>query len=464
MIGLNPQLALLIWFVLLVLLFRYDPARDPEQSSALWIPLIWLIIMSSRRPAQWLGQSGVSADEAYQDGNLLDRMVLLTLILLALRVLSTRRVVWGDLVGQNLALASFLLFALVSVSWSEEPLVSVRRWIRDLGTYLMIIVVLSDDRPFDAVRTLIRRVCYFLIPLSIVFIKYYPGFGVTYSVWTGQAMYVGVTTGKNNLGLLCVLSALYFFWDILARWSHRANVRTRKIILVDVAFIGMTLWLLRLANSATASVCLAVGLTIIVAAHSSFGKSNPGRLLKLVPSAIAFYLILNWAFEFNDLVIRALGKDPSLTGRTALWADLWSFETNPLVGTGYESFWLGERLKIIWRLHPWRPNQAHNGYLEVYLNLGLMGIALLGAVVISCYRRISAAFRDSIDLAKLMLAVWTTMLLFCTTEAGFKYPILWFIFLLATVAVPLAPQPAPRTVGRPARPPRAGLPIRRPST
>jgi len=45
-----PSLALFLWLVLLLLLLRFDPARDPETSLALWVPVIWLFIDGSRLP------------------------------------------------------------------------------------------------------------------------------------------------------------------------------------------------------------------------------------------------------------------------------------------------------------------------------------------------------------------------------------------------------------------------------
>ena len=73
---------------------------------------------------------------------------------------------------------------------------------------------------------------------------------------------------------------------------------------------------------------------------------------------------------------------PALTGRTGIWQTVLNEPNNPLLGTGYASFWLGERLQRIWALYPRTPLlQAHNGYIEVYLNLGMVGVALLGGVL-----------------------------------------------------------------------------------
>jgi len=132
--------------------------------------------------------------------------------LLAIGILILRSFNWGDFVARNVALVAFVSFALVSVLWSDFPLVSFKRWFRDLGNYIVILVVLSDPRPLEAVHTLLRRLCYLLIPLSILLIKYYSYLGRAYSEWTGAAEYIGAMTSKNMLGVVCLISGIFFFW------------------------------------------------------------------------------------------------------------------------------------------------------------------------------------------------------------------------------------------------------------
>ncbi len=59
-----PYLALLLWFVMLVGLFWFDPAKEPKVSGALWVPLIFLFFMASRQPTQWLSGQVIAVDEA----------------------------------------------------------------------------------------------------------------------------------------------------------------------------------------------------------------------------------------------------------------------------------------------------------------------------------------------------------------------------------------------------------------
>ncbi|MGB6199853.1 MAG: hypothetical protein WBF35_09925, partial [Candidatus Acidiferrales bacterium] len=245
-----PTLALLGWLVLLLGLLFFDPAKEPETSAALWIPVIWMFIAGSRLPSQWLDIQGGTAVQVSEDGNPVDRTILAILIFLAIVVLLSRRFRWGNFLTQNIALVAFVLFALLSVFWSDFPDVCLKRWFRDLGNYFVILVVLSDPRPLHAVRTVLRRLFYLLVPLSIVLIKYFPDIGRGFDTWTGAGTFVGVTTSKNLLGLVALISGLFFLWDFVTRWPNRKAGIEKKIIMLDAAFIAMTFWLLSDSNSA----------------------------------------------------------------------------------------------------------------------------------------------------------------------------------------------------------------------
>ena len=430
-----PFLALGLWFLLLVALLLWDPAKDPKVSAALWVPIIWMFIVGSRLPAQWLGGSVGSSAQALEEGSTIDRTVFFVLILMAVVILMSRSFNWGEFFTRNMSLMLFVLFGLLSVLWSESTLVSFKRWFRDLGPYVVILVVLSEARPLEAVRTTLRRLSYLLIPLSIVLIKYFPYLGKHYSEWTGAAEFSGAATSKNLLGVMCLVSGLFFFWDTLTRWSDRKERRTKRIIAVNFAFIAMTFWLLNLAHSATSSVCLMIGCLVIVVARGRWAKRHPGFLKVLIPVSFCLYLIVGFGFDLNGQLAGLVGRDATLTDRTAIWKLVFSMNTNPIVGTGYESFWLGPRLQEIWKM--FGPiNEAHNGYLEVYLNLGLVGVFLLCGLLIAGYRKIGKQFTSSPALAPLNLAIWTVMLFYNMTEAGFRSGLMWITFLLGAMAVP----------------------------
>jgi exopolysaccharide production protein ExoQ len=448
-----PTLALVLWAVLLLALLRFDPAKEPGTSVALWIPLIWMFIMGSRLPSQWLGTGPRIAAQALEEGNPLDRSIFAALILLALLILTLRSFSWSGFISRNIFLMTFLLFAFASVFWSDFPFVSLKRWFRDLGNYLIILVVLSDPHPVEAVRTLFRRLAYLLIPLCILLDKYFPNLSKQYDGWSGASMYVGATTGKNLLGLLALLSGLFFIWDTVTRWSARKDRGTKRIIQVNLAFIVMSLWLLITANSATCRVCMLIGTVVVLSVHSAWGKRHLTLLRVLIPATFCLYLILAFGLGASGQMAAAVGKDPTLTDRTKIWSFVLSMHTNPLVGTGYESFWLGPRLEYFWQISGLGGlNEAHNGYLEIYLNLGLIGLLLMCVFLLASYRNISKQFARYPDLASLNLALWGIMLFYNVTEAGFRSGLMWLIFLLGGIALPERPAESAKSIPLSSRP------------
>src|SRR5260370_350601 len=98
---------------------------------------------------------------------------------------------------------------------------------------------------------------------------------------------------------------------------------------------------------------------------------------------------------FNRELVTNVGRNPTLTGRTDLWKQCLKIAGNPLVGTGFESFWLGWRIQRIWDQNVGiRLNEAHNGYLELYLQLGWCGALLLAVGLAMGYLRTVRVLRS----------------------------------------------------------------------
>jgi len=133
-------------------------------------------------------------------------------------------------------------------------------------------------------------------------------------------------------------------------------------------------------------------------------------------------------------MVAALGKDPTLTGRTEIWGLVLGLHTNPWVGTGFESFWLGPRLEKMWTALPNFPiNEAHNGYLEVYLNLGWAGICFIALLLVTGYKRIIFGICRNPERASLFLGFLLCTLFYSFTEAGFRMMTVAWVFLLLVI-------------------------------
>jgi exopolysaccharide production protein ExoQ len=194
------------------------------------------------------------------------------------------------------------------------------------------------------------------------------------------------------------------------------------------------LWLFRLADSATSLVCFMLGSAILVALHSKTLKLEQQPIGLLIVSGVIMLGLMQLIFGLSDLVIGAVGRETTLTGRTALWADVLGMVQSPLFGTGFESFWVGPEAQVLWDKYWWHPNQAHNGYLETYINLGIVGVGLLAIVLFATYRSARAAYARATPMASLWLAYLFVIIVYNWTEASFKaLHLLFFVFFLISV-------------------------------
>ena len=197
----------------------------------------------------------------------------------------------------------------------------------------------------------------------------------------------------------------------------------------------MIWWLLRMAQSATALVTLLLGaLILVLLGLRGLNRRYIGTYLLV---ALIVGLLLEWTFGISEAVIRLLGKSPTLTDRTLVWQDVLKIHINPILGAGFESFWLGERLKILWAKWWWHPNQAHNGYLETYLNLGLVGLFILLSLILATFRKGRAELLRNLDWGRFRLGFLAAVVAYNWTEASFKniHPI-WFVFYLIAIDYP----------------------------
>jgi O-antigen ligase len=158
----------------------------------------------------------------------------------------------------------------------------------------------------------------------------------------------------------------------------------------------------------------------------------------------ALFLAVFAAFiDSSGVLVRMLGRNPTLTGRTDIWKAVLSFHTNPIIGTGYDSFWLGGRIEKVWQIIGYKGiSQAHNGYLQVYLELGIIGVALWAWLAAYGYRNAVLSLRVNPLLGRFRLAFITAGLIYSLAEAGFRAMMpIWVVFLLANTNTPLAEAP-----------------------
>jgi exopolysaccharide production protein ExoQ len=415
-------------------LFRLNREEKIPTSVALWIPTLWIFIGATRNLSVWFNFSS-GGGERYTEGNLLDQIAAVAMLAIGLFVLLKRSRRVTELLRTNLPVIFFFLYCGVSVIWSDYPDVSFKRWLRAIGDIVMVLIVLSDVNWLTALRRVLTRVGFIAIPLSILFIRYFPELGRAYSRG-GASSWSGVAGGKNGLGMICLVFGLASLARFLAVYREERSSQRTRILLAQSSLLAMTIYLLLKANSATSFACFFMCATPMILI-SFFPLARKPVFLHLMVSGIIGVAFCALFLNIGTGMVQDLGRDSTLTGRTDIWRSAFTQVQNPLIGSGYESFWIGPRLEAVQRLINQFANQAHNGYIEIYLNLGWIGDTLLAVLLIAAYGRVVKAVGSMAPTAALGLAFFIANVAYNFTEAAFKmmHP-LWISLFLLTMIKP----------------------------
>jgi O-antigen ligase len=208
----------------------------------------------------------------------------------------------------------------------------------------------------------------------------------------------------------------------------------------------MTLWLLQKCNSMTSLSCFLLGSGLMVAINSRF-VSRRRALVHLLVFGVLSTAFAALFLDLGGAVLSTMGRDPTLTGRTDLWQHILAMNQRPLIGNGFASFWLGPRLEALWNIYWWQPTESHNGYLEIFLNLGWLGVVLFSIVLVATYRNAVRLFRLDPETGSLVLAYFVAGMAYNFTEAAFKtMNLVWIALMFAVVASSgTFAQPGPET-------------------
>jgi exopolysaccharide production protein ExoQ len=450
---LPPTLALFLTVAFIVFLFRRDIREKPDVSGALWLPLVWLVLNCSRSFSAWLKIFGlpVSGAASVEEGSPLDACFYLALAIAGVCVLSKRQLHLSEIVRNNGWIIAFLLYCFISIAWSDFPFIAFKQWIKIFGHPIMALIALTEADPEEALTRLMKRCAYVVVPVSILWIKYYPQLGRSVSQW-GVAMNKGISVGKNGLGADCLILGFFFFWYLLQTWRTERNTQRRNELRLIAGFLIGILYLLRLAHSATSTICLFVAILLVV--FVGIRPTIKNFIGTYLLAALVLIAVAELAFGVSGDLSESLGRTSTLSGRTALWATLLELHTNPIFGTGFNSFWLGERPEEV-RLKGGfadAVNEGHNGYLDIYLTLGLIGLSILIGLLVATFWKIRLELFRNFEWGRYQLGFLAAVVLYNWTERGVEtYSSTWFVFYLIAMKYPrtqFAPEQLPVRTGR----------------
>ena len=387
--------------------------------------VVSLLLFSQGFYAIILGGS-IGGEEGDVDSVFL-RVVFLAIYAISLALLAFRSQRTLYFLKGNIWLTLLVVMAVLSVSWSTVPDITFRKTISLIGTTLFA-VYLASRYSFQEQLEIYGWTFGIAIFFSFIFGIALPEYGIS-SLDAVSGSWRGIYPHKNGLGQSMFVSFLTFYFLSLL------NVKSKYKLLFQILYT-LSIVLIILAQSGTSLMSVVFIFATSLVLNSLSLTSKKGVLLILLAIILAFLLLFVFFVNFETL-LNANNKDITLTGRTPLWADLWEFILQkPWLGYGYGSFFSSASREgnLIWKVHTWVPVHAHNGYIHLWLSLGIVGLSTLVYGYIKCL--FSSLSRYLVSKNLKMLWVFLFLLYTVTlniTEVSFlsSQGIVWIISLVA---------------------------------
>jgi O-antigen ligase len=342
--------------------------------------LIYVTFFTTNIPFDPSNYADVFAGETT---NIKNQVVYLFLFFSSLIILSKRFDKILSFIRSEIYLGIFILLCLLSALWSDHSFISIKRSFQLLVMFLVIIEALVNIEPKVLLKQLKIVVTFYLF-FNLYACRFIPAaIDPMFGTWRGMEVQ------KNWLAqnsLYCFLSSIVFF----------SFDKTRLAKLYDTVLILISLLLIYGAHSSTnlIAVTIIVFMGLVFKIESVFNNLGIGR--SLLGLTFLFVLCFSGIFlifssEIFGLIPGYFGKDLTLSGRVDIWKFAWDeIEKKLLLGYGFASYWImgSSRLEIFASyFEGFMVNEAHNGYLEILLQLGVVGfIFFLFPIVAFIYR------------------------------------------------------------------------------
>jgi exopolysaccharide production protein ExoQ len=268
------------------------------------------------------------------------------------------------------------VFAICSTLWSQDMMTTARRSIPFALATLFGLYLASR---FQVRQQLLLLTCMMVAVacVSVALALFAPAIGLEGS--TGHfGNWQGVFTQKNACG-----RAMVFASAIL--------LSLRGVTLARFGCLALFLFVLVMSGSRGAWMIEGVVLACyaLLRIVERFRPASRvlmlfGVILATAVAAVAAWLYLPW-------IAQVLGRDATLTGRTSIWQQVWvAILKHPLLGYGFAAFWQGmkgESYNVILALR-FVIFHAHNGFLEIWLELGAVGLLLFFLSYLHAWRKL----------------------------------------------------------------------------
>jgi O-antigen ligase len=335
----------------------------------------------------------------------------------------------------ELWLILLVTFALASVLWSDYPSFTARRAIALICTTLFGFYFALRYPLRQQLRLL--SVAFTIAAVASVFFQLF-GWGTNLAA-EGVPGWIGVYFQKQQLGMNMAFAIAVLLTLIKSDPEYRSWARIGCVL---------SFALLVLSRSATAVVMFAA-LLLALPLRGLLRKRFRAVVLAGVLSLPLIAYSAVWCFQHLDAVTGLLGRDLTLTGRIPLWVLCTVMALQrPWLGYGYNAFWQGRGGDTVNHVVGWMPNSAHNGFLEIWLGLGMVGLGLFAITLLIYIKRAVTFVRTVRSAESIWPLLFLILLLLCNLSQAtilIRNSIFWIMYVavgLTSAQLPKMQSPA----------------------
>ncbi len=374
---------------------------------------------------------------AQEQGSIFQQLVSLLLCLIAALYLLANIPVAQKMLSPLFLMVLFWQF--ITVFTSDYPDIAFRRYIFSITLIIMAMawVLLPEDEL--SFQRMIKYLSLFILGLAYFGVIFMPDVSIHNMSEVRELINAGSWRGhfvhKNIAGPAMIVLIIYNLYLL-----HRDQ------FYLPLTNIILSTIFLYYSNNKTSIGLIIVSL--LIAQAIKYTRLLPIKIIiAFIPLILMASLTVGTIFNqsLQDLV-SSLISDPTFTGRTSIWTFIVSqLEAHPWIGYGYETFWNMSRLvNGGYDIETWaaRAGHAHNGYLQLIILTGTIGVSLFAVWILFCplidYHR-SQKTRNDPALGLMYLRIWVFMLLYANLESPFFAPRgqVWFSLLTAIFALRL---------------------------
>lgn len=360
------------------------------------IALVWVTFVLSTGaflPAIRSRMSGTSGDT----GDPLQQVIWLALLGVFLVAGIVRGATLWNTLRLNPLLIVLHLLTLVSIAWSIDRSLTFRRSVAVLLTAWLGVYLAAVFEERQVVHLLANALAFVTIASLIVCLAL-PSVGISNDPYMLGA-WQGVFVHKNMLGLSASLTVVA--WFLLLLFSKRNRV-------VSLLVLGVSLFVLVQSDSQTSLLITVFILPLILCfplvRHVNQGVTGGLVIAMALTGPLAAFLV----FSNLETITAVIGRDATFTGRTTLWSEaMEKILEKPLLGYGFDSFWrglTGPSADVVTAMQGFSPLTAHNGLLEMALDLGIIGLAPFLLLVVVCINEAVVMLRRGVTLETSFIA------------------------------------------------------------